>query len=162
MKLVLSRVRGRLRISDKHYIVAKAQDIDFSFLSEAELDIIGLIDVDRFISKYSFDYGDLSHQAEQQMRTILCHFILLHRPKGKFTLDDIEAAFDAGQAYAIGGSKDFEQTHPNKDEYIKPLKEKSWDIEVEMEYDLESLDSSKQVMKPKLTPEGKIKITKIL
>lgn len=30
----------------------------------------------------------------------------------------VESAFDAGGAYAIGSHKDFQQIHPNKQEFI--------------------------------------------
>jgi len=37
----------------------------------------------------------------------------------QYTQADIEKAFDAGCAYTIGSHKEFEQTHPNKEEYLK-------------------------------------------
>jgi hypothetical protein len=57
----------------------------------------------------------------------------------------------------------FLETDTNRsfEEFIRSLSQTSWKVELEMEYDLESIDSSKKVMRPKLT-KGKIKILKLL
>ncbi len=149
-------------------VIAQQYQIDFSALSEETQKEIGWFDVYKLalnettdIDNSNFDRGVVYgfHKGFQKAQELLFD--------RKFTLEDMKNLMhnsiifkEENQHLSLG-----EYAIKNKewfDKYIQSLSQpKSWNIELEMEYDLESIDSSKKVMRPKLT-NGKIKITKFL
>ena len=134
-------------------VIAQQDQIDFSFLSKEEQKEIGWFDIEKLTYKHcrkvksNVGYNDYieGFQKAQQL--------LFDR---RFTLDDVLKIADKYHNIMClyGNVKGIE--------YLQSLSQpKSWNIELEMEYDLESIDSSKKVMRPKLT-NGKIKILKLL
>jgi hypothetical protein len=139
-------------------LIAQQDQIDFSSLSEEEQKEIGWYDTVKFAreevqnhkniffdSKYNMEnYGiDRFNAGFQKAQELLSD--------RRFTLEEVN--------YLIERCQDL---HPKcwEDE-IQSISQTSWKVELEMEYDLESIDSSKKVMKPKLI-NGKIKILKLL
>jgi hypothetical protein len=136
-------------------VIAKQYQIDFSSLSEEEQKEIGYFDVDSVVDSIldkEYHNVDLCYSDfkiyEQGYRSAFqkAQELLSDR---KFTKGEMKLAF-----LETDTNRSFE-------EFIRSLSQTSWKVELEMEYDLESIDSSKKVMRPKLT-NGKIKILKLL
>lgn len=84
----------------------------------------------------------------------------------RFTEEDLKTACIMYAQWLTGGTPSL-RVAQNPEERFQQIKQslsqpKSWKVELEMEYDLESIDSSKQVRKPKLTNNGNVTIIKIL
>jgi hypothetical protein len=164
---------GRNLCPDCKKLIAQQDQIDFSALSEEEQKEIGYFDVDSVVDSIldkEYHNVDLCYSDfkiyEQGYRSAFqkAQELLYDR---RFTLEDMKNLMhnsiifkEENQHLSLG-----EYAIKNKewfDKYIQSLsKPKSWKVELEMEYDLESIDSSKKVMRPKPT-NGKIKILKLL
>jgi hypothetical protein len=143
-------------------VIAQQDQIDFSSLSEEEQKEIGWFDVEKLAEFTGKNYqhldGDVINDHPEYYSGFFDGFqkaqeLLSDR---RFTLEDVLKIADKYHNIMClyGNVKGIE--------YLQSLSQpKSWKIELEMEYDLESIDSSKKVMKPKLT-NGKIKIHKLL
>jgi hypothetical protein len=148
-------------------VIAQQDQIDFSFLSKEEQKEIGWFDIEKLTYKHcrkvksNVGYNDYIEGFQKAQE------LLSDR---RFTLGDIKSAYKNGWSNREESKTEFPPYFHNDsswgenglNNFIQSLSQpKSWKIELEMEYDLESIDSSKKVMKPKLT-NGKIKILKLL
>jgi riboflavin synthase alpha subunit len=180
--IVISKINYRKFLFEKgdiiddisHKVIAQQDQIDFSALSEEEQKEIGWYDTIKFAreevqnhnniffdSKYNMEnYGiDRFNAGFQKAQELLSD--------RRFTLEDMKKATEIALNSSYVTTQHFSGHSTVKhnftsNEIIQSLSQpKSWKVELEMEYDLESIDSSKKVMKPKLT-NGKIKILKLL
>lgn len=147
-------------------VIAQQDQIDFSALSEEKQKEIGWFDIDKIAYKFCDEITpkDVTRSLHYPFKRGFqkAQELLFDR---RFTLEDMKKAFNAGDNYRYyenGGFLFIPSDVLDEDQYIQSLSQpKSWKVELEMEYDLESIDSSKKVIKPKLT-NGKIKILKLL
>ncbi len=145
-------------------VIAQQDQIDFSSLSEEEQKEIGWFDIEKLTYKHcrkvksNVGYNDYIEGFQKAQE------LLSDR---RFTLEDMKKATEIALNSSYVTTQHFSGHSTVKhnftsNEIIQSLSQpKSWKVELEMEYDLESIDSSKKVMRPKLT-NGKIKILKLL
>jgi hypothetical protein len=148
-------------VCDCMKVIAQQHQINFSALSEEEQKEIGWYDVEKLAYDYAYSvqsapkYGNTIIAFESGFRKAV--ELLSDR---RFTLEDMREAI-AESWNSCEDNEDEETFTQVFNRIIQSISQQSWEVEIEMEYDLESIDSSKQVTKPKLT-NGKIKIKKIL
>jgi hypothetical protein len=139
-------------------VIAQQDQIDFSGLSEEKQKKIGWFDVEKlaeletitneFNSEKSFITGF------QKAQELLSDRV--------FTLEDMKKAFNAGDNYRYyenGGFRSIPSDVLDEEQFIESLSQKSWKVELEMEFCPQALPKARYT--PKLT-NGKIKIIKLL
>jgi len=135
-------------------VIVQQDQIDFSALLEEEQKKIRWFDVEKL--------------AEENCKNVAKHYggyqcyirgfqkaqeLLFDRV---FTLEDIQLAFAKGVEYA---TKPYPQNVHFENKYKQSLSQKSWKVEIEMEFCPQALPKDRYT--PKLT-NGKIKILKLL
>ena len=149
-------------------VIAQQHQIDFSALSEDEQKEIGWFDVDKLAdNKYPL-HNILHLQLNTAIKTGYqegfqkAQELLSDR---RFTLEDMGKAME----YAAEVQREFSKygtTRKTHEKYLQSLSQKSWKIELEMEYWKNSkVYDQPDIMLDKPIPKwlnGKIKITKIL
>lgn len=135
-------------------VIAQSHQIDWNGL-ESEF---GYVDVEKLI-KSEYPVDEISFKRGFKKAQEL--------NDKKFSLEDMREAFQLGQEQKH--AEDWSYKHPQYrkiadvtfKQFIDSMSQpKVFNIEVEIESDMESLDSSKIVMRPKIT-DGKIKINKV-
>ncbi len=152
-------------------VIAQQSQIDFSALSEEEQKEIGWFNTWDIAKNYVKTLGilgsDIDNVTSENLIVWGFQKALELLSDRKFTLEDVKKAVDIALNSSYVSTQHFSGHSTVKhnftsDEITQSLSQpKSWKVELEMEYDLESIDSSKQVMKPKFIND-KVKIFKII